>query len=65
MTVATKAVLNGYISLTDSEKSDFLKALSEELQGKKMDRLEKGFLNEEVRRILGPTSQNNCPCCGK
>lgn len=66
MTNKAKIVLKGFLDLSESEKEDFLNELKKYLN---KDRIEKGLMNEqlgdEVRRILGPTSSDNCPCCGR
>ncbi|WP_316827832.1 hypothetical protein [Pedobacter miscanthi] len=61
-----KLVMNGYVSLTDSEKLE-LKNLIKEYDNKGgLEQLyENRNLDGEVKRIVGPTSSNACTCCGR
>ncbi|HUX59546.1 MAG TPA: hypothetical protein VMV77_21415 [Bacteroidales bacterium] len=66
MTNKVKIVLKGFVELTDVEKKEFLDEIKKYLD---KNTIEKGIMNEslgdDVKRILGPTSTNHCPCCGK
>ena len=66
MTNKVKVVLKGFTELSDLEKQELIDEIRKYIN---KDRFEKGLLNEslgdEVRRILGPTSLDHCPCCGR
>ena len=66
MTNKVKVVLKGFTELSDTEKKEFIDEIKKYLD---KDRLEKGRINEilgdDVKRILGPTSMDHCPCCGR
>jgi len=56
-------VLNGYLSLSEAEKTEFEKLLANR-------EFEKAERTASVQRIqksvaLGPVTINGCPCCGK
>lgn len=66
MTDKVKIVLKGFSELTETEKQEFIEEVRKYIN---KNYIEKGIMNEnlgdDVRRILGPTSSNHCPCCGK
>lgn len=59
-------VFNDYIKLSDDEKRELksliqiheAKPATEQLQ-------ERGRFNEEIKRIMGPTSAGFCSACGR
>lgn len=66
MTNKVKIVVKGFIELSDTEKKDFIDEIKKYI-GKNIHeqiKLRKSF-SGDVKRILGPTSMDNCPCCGK
>ena len=66
MNNAVKIVLKGFTELSDTEKKEFIDEINKYLD---KNTIEKGWMNEslgdDVKRILGPTSMENCPCCGR
>lgn len=48
--------------LTDIEKAELIKFINE-YQGSST--LQKGNLNESLKRSLGPMDSGKCGCCGK
>jgi hypothetical protein len=66
MSLKSDKVKSGYTELTDSEKAE-VKAFIKEYDD--AGYYSKITLSERARQTfgksLGPTSGNNCPCCGK
>lgn len=59
-------VLNGYITLSDTDKREFIQEINKYIEGSDTT---KRILNEEVRKTFdsvnfGP-APGGCPCCGK
>lgn len=57
-------VLNGFLKLSDNEKSILAKEVRDYLQADNFDKLNKKSLVES-KMIVGPTGTDHCPCCGK
>ena len=51
-----------YTKLTDAEKSELLRFISDYQNGSEF---QKGSLSEALRKSLGPTDSAKCGCCGK
>nr|WP_315200593.1 hypothetical protein [uncultured Flavobacterium sp.] len=51
-----------FTKLSDVEKTDLIKFINEYQNG---STLQKGNLNESLRKSLGPTDAGKCGCCGK
>lgn len=61
-----KVVMNGYVSLSDSDRSEFKRLIKEYDEKGEFGKLnERTHLNSEIKRIVGPTSSNACTCCGR
>lgn len=66
MTDKVKVILKSIIALSDAEKQELLKEVRRHDEKDYFQKSEQSkALNEEVRRILGPTSSFSCPVCGK
>lgn len=62
MTQKSDTVFRGYLTLSDVEKAELLKEITEHLSKVKNQQ----FLKESEVRRLGPTNVlGGCPCCGK
>ncbi len=65
MTDKQKVVLKGLLDLTPEERREVIME-AQNYQTKTFS--ERSFLDESLnraKRIMGPTSGNNCPCCGR
>lgn len=64
MTENVKKVLLGYIALSDQEKEELKKSITEYDKGTTIEKSRQySDLNE--KRITSPVSSASCPCCGK
>ena len=66
MTNKAKAVFKGFTELNSMEQKSVLEEIRMYLD---QSEIKKGEINErlsnDVKRVLGPTSSDFCPCCGK
>ena len=66
MTNNLKTVLRGWTELSDSEKQEFQEEIRKYINKDFIEKRKYGdALGEEVERIVGPTVQHGCPCCGR
>jgi len=66
MTTNAKIVLQGWIKLSYQEKQELLEEIDKFNDKGNLEKSRYGrILNEELRRVVGPTTQLNCPCCGR
>jgi hypothetical protein len=56
-----KQLLHAYSQLTDAQKAEFDKGLSD---GKSAKTIYESF-GEAIKRVVGPLDSNVCSCCGK
>ena len=66
MTNKGKLVLNDYMNLSDEDKKE-VKALIQSYENKdgSGQTSERRQLNEEIKRVVGPTSSGYCSQCGR
>lgn len=66
MTTKSQGVIKAFLNLSDTDKDEVKKFIDDY---NKSDYFQKGEkvrdLNEAFKRIMGPTSQDRCPVCGK
>jgi len=66
MSVKSDKVKSGYTELSDAERQDVIKFINEYEQSNYSGKVN---LSERARgtfsKSLGPTGNNECPCCGK
>ena len=65
MTDKQKVILKGLLELSESERNEVIR---ETQTSKTKTFSEQRSLNESLekaQRIMGPTSGNSCPCCGR
>lgn len=59
-------VLNGFTELSQDEKQIFVKEISDYLNQNDFAKNETSRqIRVKLQSHLGPTSDRNCPCCGK
>ncbi|MDR6570063.1 hypothetical protein PV783_20115 [Chitinophaga sp. CC14] len=64
MSKSVNAVLAGFMNLSPNEKEEVRKFLKEEQSMWENDRFQKREkLNEETKRVTGPSASSTCPCC--
>lgn len=59
-------VLKGFSELTIAEREEFINEANEFINGNFEDKEKiKRLYETKLFSSLGPTNDNNCPCCGK
>lgn len=66
MTEKVKAIFKDLAELSEVEKKEFFDEFKKHFSSGNHERrsMSEG-MGDKVSRILGPTSMNNCPMCGK
>jgi hypothetical protein len=66
MSVKSDKVKSGYTELSEPERQEVIKFINEYEQTSRSGKIN---LSERARgtfnKSLGPTGNNNCPCCGR
>jgi hypothetical protein len=66
MSVKSDKVKSGYTELSDAERQDVIRFINEYEQSSYTGKIN---LSERARgatnKSLGPTGNNECPCCGR
>lgn len=62
MSVKTDKLKLEFTKLTDAERRDFIAFIADY---ERSSTIQKGSLNEALKRSLGPTDSAKCACCGR
>ena len=65
MTDKQKVVLKGLLELSLEERNEVIKEAQTYLTKSFSERLNVNEALNKASRVLGPTSSNTCPCCGR